>query len=43
MIFKIVELLAQSPIWVGLCGFGVVVVPILGIQHLYSKTDKEGG
>ena len=34
MIFHIVETLASSPFWIGLCGFGIVVVPILGISYI---------
>jgi len=35
--FQIVETLANSPIWLGLCGFGVIIVPILGIQHIHRE------
>jgi hypothetical protein len=36
----LVEHLAASPIWLGLCGFGVIVMPILGIQYIHDKHDK---
>lgn len=39
MIFHIVEVLAASPVWLGLCGFGIIVVPIMGISYIHS-TDK---
>jgi len=37
MIFHIVETLATSSVWLGLCGFGIIVVPILGIMIIHSK------
>ena len=40
MIFHIVETLASSPIWLGLCGFGIIVVPIMGIAYIH-KENKE--
>ena len=36
MIFHIVEVLAASPIWLGLCGFGIIVVPIIGIMFIHK-------
>ena len=41
MIFHIVEALASSPIWVGMCGFGLIVVPILGIAFIHNKEKQE--
>jgi hypothetical protein len=35
MIFHIVEYLAQSPVWLGLCGAGLTVAPIMGIMLIY--------
>jgi hypothetical protein len=35
--FKLVETLANSPVWLGLCGFGVIVLPIMGIQYIHRN------
>jgi hypothetical protein len=35
MIFHIVETLAASPIWLGLCGMGLTVVPFIGIMLIH--------
>ena len=35
MIFHIVETLATSPIWIGLCGLGLTIVPIAGIMLIH--------
>lgn len=43
MIFQIVEHLAHSPVWLGMCGFGVIVIPALGIQYIYRKEQEKGG
>jgi len=40
MIFNIVETLAASPIWLGLCGFGIIVVPIMGIAFIHNIDKK---
>jgi hypothetical protein len=37
MIFHFVEYLAQSPIWLGLCGFGIIIIPIMGISYIHNK------
>jgi hypothetical protein len=37
MIFHIVETLAASPIWIGLCGFSLVVLPIMGIAYIHKE------
>jgi len=37
MIFHITEALAASPIWLGLCGFGIIVVPIMGIAFIHNN------
>jgi len=37
MIFHIVETLAASPLWLGLCGFGIIVIPILGIMIIHNN------
>jgi hypothetical protein len=39
--FKLVEFLASSPIWLGLCGFGVIVLPIMGIQYIHKKHEND--
>ena len=31
----LVEVLAASPIWLGLCGAGLTVAPILGIMLIH--------
>jgi len=41
MIFHIVEALAASQLWLGLCGFGIIVVPILGISFIHNIKDKK--
>lgn len=35
--FHLVEVLADSPIWLGLCGFGIIVLPIMGIQFIHRE------
>jgi len=35
MIFHIVEYLAQSPVWLGLCGGGLIIPPIIGIMLIH--------
>ena len=35
MIFHIVEALAASPVWLGLCGAGLTIVPIMGIMFIH--------
>jgi hypothetical protein len=37
MIFHIVEALASSPIWLGLCGFGIIILPIIGIAYIHKE------
>jgi len=37
MIFHIVETLANSPIWLGLCGMGLTVVPFIGIMLIHRN------
>jgi hypothetical protein len=37
----LVEHLAQSQIWLGLCGFGVIVLPIMGIQYIHNKHKND--
>jgi len=37
MLFKIVEYLASNKIWLGLCGFGITIIPIMGIQYIHHK------
>jgi len=38
---KLVEFLADSPIWLGFCGFGIIVLPIMGIQYIHNKKDAK--
>jgi hypothetical protein len=35
--FHLIEVLAASPVWLGLCGFGIIVLPILGIHHTHKN------
>jgi hypothetical protein len=35
--FHLVETLAGSQIWIGLCGFGIIIMPILGIMYIHDK------
>ena len=37
MIFHVVETLANSLLWLGLCGFGIIVVPIMGISYIHNN------
>ncbi|WJZ48306.1 hypothetical protein [Synechococcus phage DSL-LC02] len=37
--FHLVEVLAANPVWLGMCGFGIIVLPIMGIQYIHSKKD----
>jgi hypothetical protein len=37
MIFHIVETLAASPVWLGLCGGGLIILPIMGIIYIHDK------
>ena len=37
MIFHLVEVLAASPIWLGLCGAGLTIVPIMGIMLIHQN------
>jgi hypothetical protein len=39
MIFHLVEVLANNPIWLGLCGFGIIVLPIMGIQYIHNNKN----
>jgi hypothetical protein len=39
--FHVAEVLANNPVWLGLCGFGVIVMPILGIQFVYETERKK--
>ena len=38
--FHLVEALAASQIWLGLCGMGLTIIPILGIIAVHSKKDN---
>jgi len=39
--FHLVEVLAASPIWIGACGFGIIVLPIMGIAFIHNKEKKQ--
>jgi hypothetical protein len=39
--FHLVESLANSPVWLGLCGFGVIVLPIMGIQYIHNNNNDK--
>ena len=39
--FHLVESLANSPIWLGLCGFGIIVLPIIGIQYIHKNPNAK--
>ena len=30
-------MLASSPLWLGACGFGIIVLPIMGIQFIHKE------
>ncbi len=34
--FHLVEVLAASPIWLGLCGMGLTILPIMGIMVVHK-------
>lgn len=40
MIFHIVEILAASPVWIGLCGGGLIIPPIIGIMFIHKENKK---
>jgi hypothetical protein len=40
MVFHLIEFLAASPVWLGLCGFGIIVVPIIGIDYIHRRIEK---
>ena len=40
MIFHLVEVLAASPIWIGLCGGGLIIPPIVGIMIIHNNKQK---
>jgi hypothetical protein len=40
MIFHIVETLAASPVWLGICGMGLTVVPFMGIMLIHKQKGK---
>ena len=39
--FHLVEALAASPIWIGACGFGIIVLPIMGIAFIHNKEKNQ--
>ena len=34
--FHLVEVLAASKLWLGACGFGIIVLPIMGIWAIHK-------
>lgn len=40
MIFHIVETLAASPVWLGICGGGLIIPPIIGIMLIHKQKGK---
>ena len=39
-LFHLVEVLASSPIWLGACGFGIIVLPIMGIAFIHNIEEN---
>lgn len=39
--FHLVETLAASQLWLGACGFGIIVLPIMGIAFIHNREEKE--
>jgi hypothetical protein len=39
--FHLVEFLASSPIWIGLCGGGLIIPPIIGIMIIHKDKQKK--
>jgi len=37
MMLHIVEVLADSPLWIGLCGGALIIPPILGIMAVHRN------
>ena len=37
MIFHLVETLAANPIWLGLCGAGLTIIPFAGIMIIHKN------
>jgi hypothetical protein len=37
----LIEHLAESKVWIGLCGFGIIGLPIIGIVLIHSKYDAK--
>jgi len=35
--FHLVEVLAASKLWLGACGFGIIVLPIMGIAYIHKN------
>jgi hypothetical protein len=35
--FHLVEVLASNTVWLGLCGAGLTIVPIMGIMYVHRK------
>jgi hypothetical protein len=41
MLFHLVELLAKNQFWLGLCGAGITIVPVLGIMAVHKEKSKK--
>jgi len=42
IVFKLVEILASSPIWLGICGAGLTIAPIMGIMIIHRQPNSDG-
>jgi hypothetical protein len=40
MIFHIVEALAASPVWLGICGGALIIPPVMGIMIIHRESKK---
>lgn len=38
--FHLVEVLASNSIWIGLCGGGLIIPPIIGIMIIHNKKQN---
>ena len=41
LLFRVVEILASSPIWLGLCGAGLTIAPIMGIMLIHKQQNSD--
>jgi hypothetical protein len=40
MIFHIIEKLAESPVWLGICGGSLIIPPIIGIMLIHRSSEN---